>query len=108
MPAQVIDGRAYAAALKDEVRMEVKRLEGAGVPCGLATVMVGTNYGAVAYERRLRRVAGELHIGYRHYFLAEDATLESVVRVVEFLNADPAVNGILMLRPLPPLISEAE
>jgi methylenetetrahydrofolate dehydrogenase (NADP+)/methenyltetrahydrofolate cyclohydrolase len=75
---------------------------------GLATVMLGTDYGAVAYERRLRRVAEQLQVGYRHYFLAEDSSQEAVIRVVAQLDADPAVHGILILRPLPRQITESE
>ncbi len=108
MNAQVIDGRAYAKRLKDDVRDEVARLAEQDLTPGLATIMVGTDYGAVAYERRLRRVAGELHIGYRHYYLGERSSTDEVVRVIGFLNADPAVNGILVLRPMPPLVSESE
>ncbi len=108
MKAHVIDGRASAKRLKDDVRDEVERLADRGLTPGLATIMVGTDYGAVAYERRLRRVAGELHVGYRHYYLGERSTTDEVVRVIGFLNADPAVHGILVLRPMPPQVSESE
>jgi methylenetetrahydrofolate dehydrogenase (NADP+) / methenyltetrahydrofolate cyclohydrolase len=106
--ADLIDGRAYAKALKDEVRMDLARLRKAGVTCGLATVMVGSDYAAQAYERRLRRVAKELGVSYRHYWLGSDAALEAVIRVIQQLNTDPAVHGILVLRPLPGEVPEAE
>lgn len=106
--ADLIDGRAYAKALKDEVRVDLARLLQAGVTCGLATVMVGSDYAAHAYERRLRRVAKDLGVSYRHYWLGPDATLEAVVRVVQQLNTDPAVHGILVLRPLPPKVPEGD
>jgi methylenetetrahydrofolate dehydrogenase (NADP+)/methenyltetrahydrofolate cyclohydrolase len=106
MTAQVIDGRAVAKALKDEVRGELDALTARGVTCGLATVMVGDGYAAAAYERRLRRVAGELGIDYRHYYLGTGTDRAAVTRVVRQLNADPAVHGVLVLRPLPPHIDE--
>jgi methylenetetrahydrofolate dehydrogenase (NADP+)/methenyltetrahydrofolate cyclohydrolase len=106
--SELIDGRAAAKRLKDEVRLDVERLRSAGTTCGLATIMVGDDYAAMAYERRLRRLAAVLGIGYRHYWLAAEATAPEVHRVVRQLNADPAVHGILLLRPLPPQIGEPE
>ncbi len=108
MTAQSIDGRASAAALKEQVAAEVVQLREAGLHAGLATVLVGADYGSVQYERRLRRVSGQLGVAYRHIFLAAEATQDALLRVVEGLNADPSVNGILVLRPLPPHISESE
>jgi methylenetetrahydrofolate dehydrogenase (NADP+) / methenyltetrahydrofolate cyclohydrolase len=101
--AQVIDGRAVAKLLKDDVRAERAAMDST---CGLATVLVGSDYAAGAYERRLRRVAGELGIEYRHYFLGADTDQRAVERVVRQLGADPAVHGILVLRPLPAHIDE--
>ncbi|GAA1281882.1 bifunctional methylenetetrahydrofolate dehydrogenase/methenyltetrahydrofolate cyclohydrolase FolD [Pseudonocardia aurantiaca] len=106
MTAELIDGRAVAKALKDDVAAEVEALTDRGVTCGLATVLVGDDYAARAYERRLRRVAGELGIDYRHYYLGPSTDLGAVVRVVRQLNADPAVHGVLVLRPLPPHVDE--
>ncbi|WP_103380821.1 bifunctional 5,10-methylenetetrahydrofolate dehydrogenase/5,10-methenyltetrahydrofolate cyclohydrolase [Pseudonocardia dioxanivorans] len=106
--SELIDGRAAAKELKDEVRVGVEQLRSVGVTCGLATIMVGEDYAAGAYERRLRRLAADLAIGYRHYWLAAEAGAEDVHRVVRQLNADPAVHGILLLRPLPAHIAEPE
>ena len=106
MTADKIDGRASAKALKEIVAADVAALENAGVHCGLATVMVGSDYGSVEYERRLRRVSGQLGVGYRHIFLAANAAQDMVIRVVLSLNADPSVDGILVLRPLPEHIDE--
>jgi hypothetical protein len=55
--AELIDGRAVAEQLADEVRGELAELAERGITCGLATVLVGTDYAAAAYERRLRREA---------------------------------------------------
>lgn len=102
----VIDGRAVAKALKDEVRAEIEALAAEGVMCGLATVQVGVDYAAAAYERRLRRIADELGIQYRHYYLGEQSEETAVARVVRELGADPDVHGVLVLRPLPSHIDE--
>jgi methylenetetrahydrofolate dehydrogenase (NADP+) / methenyltetrahydrofolate cyclohydrolase len=102
----VIDGRAVAKVLKDEVRAEIEALAVDGVTCGLATVQVGVDYAAAAYERRLRRIADELGIQYRHYYLGEQSEETAVARVVRELGADPDVHGVLVLRPLPSHIDE--
>ncbi|MGI5129261.1 bifunctional 5,10-methylenetetrahydrofolate dehydrogenase/5,10-methenyltetrahydrofolate cyclohydrolase [Pseudonocardia sp. CA-107938] len=106
MTADVIDGRAVAKQLADEVRGELAELAARGVTCGLATVLVGTDYAAAAYERRLRTEADELGITYRHYFLGADSEQHTVERVVRDLGADPAVHGVLVLRPLPAHLDE--
>jgi methylenetetrahydrofolate dehydrogenase (NADP+) / methenyltetrahydrofolate cyclohydrolase len=104
--SELLDGRLVAKELKEQVRGELELLSSAGVGCGLATIMVGEDYAALAYERRLRRLAHELGIGYRHYWLDATAAPDEVGRVVDQLNTDPAVHGILLLRPLPAHVPE--
>jgi methylenetetrahydrofolate dehydrogenase (NADP+) / methenyltetrahydrofolate cyclohydrolase len=104
--ASVIDGRAVAKRLKDDVRIALESLADRGVRCGLATVLVGDDYAAGAYERRLRREAEGLGIDYRHYVLGAATGQETVERVVRELGADPSVHGVLVLRPLPAHIDE--
>lgn len=102
--AEVIDGLGAAQRLKQQVSEEIELL-GAG-RCRLATVMVGADYSAAAYERRLRRVATELGAGYQNHVLPASCELADVLTIIGGLNADPRVSGILILRPLPPHISE--
>ena len=107
MTARVIDGLAYAAELRAEVAEDVRRLAGqCVVPC-LATVYAGDDYAAAAYERRVRRLAGELGCRYVSERLSANAAEADVVACVGKLGADPRVSGILVLRPLPTGVSEA-
>ncbi len=106
MPAELIDGRAHARLLREEVAFDVERLRSAGVTCGLATVMVGFDYGAQAYERRLARVAGRLGVPHTRHRLPATVTEGDVLELVERLGEDPGCSGILVLRPLPPHIRE--
>lgn len=71
--------------------------------------MVGSDNGDQAYERRLRRMVRELGVRFRPFWLGTDTTL-GAGRVVQQLNADPAVHGILVfvLRPPPWAVSERE
>lgn len=104
----VIDGRARARALQLQVAFEVQRLVGLGVRCGLATVLVGSDYAAEAYARRLERAAAAVGIEHRHHPLPAATTREEVLELLGRLGADPSVSGILVLRPLPPHLDEGE
>lgn len=108
MTAQIIDGRRIAANLKITVASEAAALRPQGTACGLATVTVGDDYAARAYERRLARAAAQLGIFHRPVKLPADCTQGELLGVVELLNADPMVSGILILRPLPRQLSEPE
>ncbi|TKA09487.1 bifunctional 5,10-methylenetetrahydrofolate dehydrogenase/5,10-methenyltetrahydrofolate cyclohydrolase [Actinacidiphila oryziradicis] len=108
MTAQLIDGRARAEHLKADVAREVKQLTADGIGCGLATVIVGEDYRAAAYEGRLARIAAELGLPHRRLVLPATTTQTDLLAQVRLLNDDPSVTGILVLRPLPAHISEAE
>ncbi|MDQ3867783.1 MAG: bifunctional 5,10-methylene-tetrahydrofolate dehydrogenase/5,10-methylene-tetrahydrofolate cyclohydrolase [Actinomycetota bacterium] len=108
MGAHVIEGDALAAELRDEVERRFRDLVGSGVRPGLATVLLGDDYAAQAYERRLRRLADELGCRYATEQLAGDVEQADALAVVGKLNADPRISGILVLRPIPPQVSEPE
>lgn len=107
MSAHVIDGRACARELKENLLGDVSRLREDGHTIGLATVLVGDEYGSAAYERRLRRLAEELGVPYQPHPLPAGTSQNDLIALVERLNGDPAVSGILVLRPLPAQIDEA-
>lgn len=107
MSAQLIDGRRYAADLLDALVAEVGELAAQGTRPGLATVLAGDSYPAHAYERRVRRLAGRLGVYYASELLPADVAEADAVAAVGKLDADPRVSGILILRPLPPQVSEA-
>lgn len=106
--AHVIDGSAAAAELKEKLAEEAARWEDMGVQPGLATLLVGDDYGSKAYERRLGRLADEIGCHYVSEHLPSETPQAEVLATVGKLNADPRVTGILVLRPLPPHVSEVE
>jgi methylenetetrahydrofolate dehydrogenase (NADP+) / methenyltetrahydrofolate cyclohydrolase len=106
--AHVIDGNRLADRLRADVEQGVSELAALGVQAGLATVLVSEDYAAAAYERRLRRVAEELGCRYTSEVLAPDVEEADVIALVGKLNADPRVSGILILRPLPAQVPEAD
>ena len=107
MSARLIDGRRYAAELRTALTAEVRELAGQGSRPGLATMLAGDSYPAHAYERRVRRLAEHLGIHYTRELLPGDVAEADAIAAVGKLNADPRVSGILILRPLPPQVSEA-
>ena len=107
MNARLIDGRRYAAELRTALTAEVRELAGQGSRPGLAAVLAGDSYPAHAYERRVRRLAEYLGIHYSRELLPAEVAEADAIAAVGKLNADPRVSGILILRPLPPQVSEA-
>lgn len=108
MTAQLIDGRKIANALKAEVAAEVAALRASHIPADLATLLVGDDYSSLAYQRRLARICDELGVPHKAVKLAATASLDEVLAAVRRLGEDPAVSGILVLRPLPPQVAEVE
>ena len=105
---QVIDGRAIAGELKAEVAREVRELYADGRAAGIATLLIGGDYPARAYERRIGAMAAELGVAWFQRRLPGSAGQQEVLAEIGKLNADPAVSGTLILRPVPPHISEQE
>lgn len=108
MGATVIDGNALADELHRRLAEEVADLRGMGVRPGLATLLVGEDYPAQAYERRVRRLAAELDCHYVSRQLPADVELADALATLGALNADPRISGILVLRPLPSQVPEVD
>ena len=107
MSAEIIDGRAYARALTETTAVQVEWLLARRTGLGLATMMVGDDYAAMAYERRLRMLADALSIPFRGHSPPAEVPQEDLLEIIGALNADAAVLGILVLRPLPRRIDES-
>ena len=104
MTATLLDGKATAAAIKDELRIRVKALAEQGVTPGLGTVLVGDDPGSQAYVNGKHRDCAEVGIASIRRELPADATQEQVEEVVAELNADPACHGYIVQLPLPPQV----
>ncbi|HKT00524.1 MAG TPA: bifunctional methylenetetrahydrofolate dehydrogenase/methenyltetrahydrofolate cyclohydrolase [Rugosimonospora sp.] len=101
MTAMLLDGKAAAAAIKDELRQRVKALAERGVQPGLGTVLVGDDPGSRAYVDGKHRDCAEVGIASIRRELPADAGHEQVAAVVAELNADPACHGYIVQLPLP-------
>jgi methylenetetrahydrofolate dehydrogenase (NADP+)/methenyltetrahydrofolate cyclohydrolase len=105
---KVIDGNALAKELHASIEDELQVLRLSAVKPGLATVLIGDDFSARAYERHVHRLAEELEYGYVGEHLSPDAELAEVIATLGKLNADPRITGILVLQPLPKHLPEAE
>lgn len=104
MSARKIDGAAIAAEIRGELKDRVAALAAAGrAPC-LAVVLVGDNPASALYVRSKVRAGAELGIRSIEVIRPVATTTEDVLEIVCGLNADPAVDGILVQLPLPPQV----
>lgn len=106
--AEVIDGKAVAAGVRERVAAEVAELRAAGVEPGLATVLVGEDQASHVYVRMKRKACEEVGIASIHHELEASTSAEKLRALLESLNADPAVSGILLQLPLPGALDAAE
>lgn len=107
MTAQLIDGKAIAQKVRDEVAAEVARRTAAGkMQPTLATVLVGERPDSAAYVASKGKACQELGMGSVSEHLPGDASQEQVEQLVKRLNADPKISGVLVQLPMPAQINE--
>lgn len=107
MTAKIIDGKATAQRIRDEIKVAVdkRKAEGKNVP-GLATVLIGENPASKVYVRSKQKACEEAGINSFGFNLPGDATQEEAENLVRQLNSDPKINGILVQLPLPKHLDE--
>jgi methylenetetrahydrofolate dehydrogenase (NADP+) / methenyltetrahydrofolate cyclohydrolase len=102
MAATIIDGKAIATRVRGEVAREVRAfVEHTGGPPGLATVLVGDDPGSAVYVGAKQRACAEVGMAAFDRRLAADAPFLAVEELLEDLNRDPAVSGVLLQLPVP-------
>ncbi|HUA89071.1 MAG TPA: bifunctional methylenetetrahydrofolate dehydrogenase/methenyltetrahydrofolate cyclohydrolase FolD [Steroidobacteraceae bacterium] len=102
MTARLIDGRQLAGTVKSGVRAEIEAALGAGARRpGLAVVKVGSDPASAVYVRNKRRACEEVGISSFAYDLPQDTTEARLLALIDALNEDAAVDGILVQLPLP-------
>ncbi len=109
MSARIIDGKTIAAELRGKVGGEVKRLSTQhGIVPGLAVVLVGSNPASEAYVGSKKKMTVEAGMRSFDHRLPETVSQAELMALVNKLNADPAVHGILVQLPLPPQINSQD
>jgi methylenetetrahydrofolate dehydrogenase (NADP+) / methenyltetrahydrofolate cyclohydrolase len=101
MTATILDGKATAAAIRDDLKARVARLAQAGVVPGLGTILVGDDPGSRSYVAGKHRDCAQVGITSIRRDLPETATQQQVEDAVTELNEDPACTGYIVQLPLP-------
>lgn len=101
MKAQLIDGKAIAAAARADLAAEVEELKAAGTVPGLAVILVGEDPASQVYVRNKTRACAEVGIHAEEYRLPATTTEQELLSLVDELNAREDIDGILCQLPLP-------
>jgi methylenetetrahydrofolate dehydrogenase (NADP+)/methenyltetrahydrofolate cyclohydrolase len=106
MTAQIIDGKQVAAEMRAELKEKVAELKTQGVTPGLAVVLVGEDPASKSYVTAKERACEEIGIFSDDNRLPAETTEEDLLALIDKLNTDPKINGILVQLPLPKHIDE--
>jgi methylenetetrahydrofolate dehydrogenase (NADP+)/methenyltetrahydrofolate cyclohydrolase len=101
LPANLIDGNAVGAAMRAELSSEITKLKKAGVTPGLAVVLVGDNPASQVYVRMKGKACDEAGLYHETIKLPKDTTEADLMALLERLNANAKIHGILVQLPLP-------
>ncbi len=106
MTATLMDGRALAREIEERMKAEVSSLKASGIEPTLATILVGDDPASAVYVSMKHKAAKRVGITSLSHTLPATATEDEVSALIERLNADPCVDGILLQLPLPPNMDE--
>ncbi|OLC07324.1 MAG: bifunctional 5,10-methylene-tetrahydrofolate dehydrogenase/5,10-methylene-tetrahydrofolate cyclohydrolase [Gemmatimonadetes bacterium 13_1_40CM_70_12] len=101
MPARLIDGTAIGGRLRAELQAEIRTLRGRGITPGLAAVLVGDNPASATYVRMKGKACEDAGLYHETIRLPRDTSETELLALVDRLNADPKIHGILVQLPLP-------
>ena len=104
--AQLIDGKLISQQIKDELKEEVAQFKAEGIDICLAVIQVGNDPASSVYVRNKKKACAYIGVESRSYELPEETSEEELIKLVEELNADESVNGILVQLPVPDHIDE--
>jgi methylenetetrahydrofolate dehydrogenase (NADP+)/methenyltetrahydrofolate cyclohydrolase len=106
MTAHIIDGKQVAAEMRAELKEKVAKLKTQGITPGLAVVLVGEDPASKSYVTAKERACEEIGIFSDDNRLPAETTEEDLLALIDKLNTDPKINGILVQLPLPKHIDE--
>ena len=104
--AEIIDGKKISQDIKDETRDKVAALKEKGIEASLAVILVGNDPASAVYVRNKKKACEYTGIKSLSYELPEETTETELLELIDKLNSDKAVNGILVQLPLPKHINE--
>jgi methylenetetrahydrofolate dehydrogenase (NADP+)/methenyltetrahydrofolate cyclohydrolase len=108
MAAKIIDGKQVAADMQAELKKEVAKLKKQGIVPGLGVILVGEDPASQSYVTAKERACAELGIYSDDNRLPVNTTQQKLIALINKMNADPKINGILVQLPLPKHLNEGE
>lgn len=108
MTAKIIDGKQIAAEMRTELKVEAAKLKQKGIVPGLGVILVGQDPASQSYVTAKERACEEIGIYSDDNRLPADTTQKDLIALINKMNADPKINGILVQLPLPDHLNEAE
>lgn len=99
--AIIIDGKTLAKKIRGNLKIECDKLKKMGINPKLAVIMVGDNPASKVYVRNKSRACDEVGVIYEEYLLEENTTQEELLNLIQKLNQDESVHGILLQSPIP-------
>ena len=107
MSAKIIDGRRIAAEIRQEVKQEVLQLKESGINPGLAAILVGDDPASKVYVSNKERACNEVGIYTEIHRFGNEISEETLLNLIDSLNNNKKIHGILVQLPLPPHIRES-
>lgn len=107
MTAKIIDGKQVAADIRAELKEEVTQLREKGVVPGLGVILVGEDPASQSYVSAKEKACAEIGVFSDDNHLANDISQDELIALVEKMNSDPEIDGILVQLPLPKHIDES-
>ena len=98
---EILDGKVASATVKNSLKLEVEELKKQGINPKLAVIMVGNDPSSKIYVRNKSISCMELGIEYEEFLLDEKTTMEELLKLIDKLNNDDSVHGILLQSPIP-------
>jgi methylenetetrahydrofolate dehydrogenase (NADP+)/methenyltetrahydrofolate cyclohydrolase len=99
--AIILDGKLVAEAIKDGLKTEVEELKSEGIIPKLAVIMVGNNSSSKIYVKNKSNACEYVGIEYEEYLLDEDTSMDKLLELIDVLNNDNLIHGILLQSPIP-------
>ena len=103
---RIIDGKAISAAVKERVKAGVAELNAKGITVGLAVIIVGEDPASKVYVANKKKACEQIGIYSEEYALPEQTAQEELLELIDKLNHDKKINGILVQLPVPKHINE--
>ena len=100
--ARIIDGKAIAQKIKDNISEEVSELKNKGIIPGLAVILVGDDPASKVYVNNKKKACAQVGIYSEEYLLPADTDEKTLLDLIAKLNADDRINGVLLQAPIPP------